>query len=101
MKISDSHNHEEDDDDEENEGSNEEGDQDEDDDDDSRNDEEGSEEDINDSEDDDDDLNIMFLEVDTPVEEKMFQETPLITDGKYLYAISMNFTEEEIEKAND
>jgi hypothetical protein len=43
----------------------------------------------------------MFLEVDTPVEEKMFQETPLITDGKYLYAISMNFTEEEIEKAND
>jgi hypothetical protein len=43
----------------------------------------------------------MFLEVDTPVEEKMFQETPLMSDGRYLYVISMNFTEEEIEKANE
>lgn len=43
----------------------------------------------------------MFLEVDTPAVEKMFQETPLITDGRYLYAISMNFGEEEIETANE
>ncbi len=55
----------------------------------------------NSEEEDDYDTNIMFLECDTPVEEKMFQETPLISDGKYLYAISMKFSEEEIEKANE
>lgn len=40
----------------------------------------------------------MFLEVDTPETEKMIQETPLMSDGKHLYVISMKFTEEELEK---
>lgn len=40
----------------------------------------------------------MYLEVNTPENEKMIQETPLISDGRYLYAISMKFTEEEVEK---
>jgi hypothetical protein len=94
-------------DDEDNEGSDEDEDDDHDDEDNSGNDEDddgGDDDDDNSNnseEDDDDEHNIMFLEVDTPVEEKMFQETPLMSDGKYLYVISMNFTEEEIEKANE
>jgi hypothetical protein len=93
------------DDDDDDDNSDEEGDHDDDDDDEGSNDDNDDEDEgdgSGNSEDDDDyDTNIMFLECDTPVEEKMFQETPLISDGKYLYAISMKFSEEEIEKANE
>lgn len=94
-------------DDDDDDNSDEEGDHDDDDDDDEGSNDNDDDEDEGDgsgnSEEDDDDYdtNIMFLECDTPVEEKMFQETPLISDGKYLYAISMKFSEEEIEKANE
>ncbi len=41
----------------------------------------------------------MFLECDKPAE-KMIKETPIISDGRYIYVISMNFPQEDIESVD-